>query len=143
MHFSKTLLSVAAISLVPFFSTLIQGSPVSARGEAALSPSLTKRSTSGVNDWNCKPTAQRPLPVVLVHGLTGNAVLHWVYMAPRLVAEGYCVFSLSYGKLNNVPVIYGLDKMKNSAQQLSDFVDKVLAATGTSKVNILVFLREV
>lgn len=57
-------------------------------------------------------------------------------MAPRLVAEGYCVFSLSYGQLNNVPLIHGLDKMENSAQQLSDFVDKVLAAAGTSKINI-------
>ncbi|GJJ68436.1 triacylglycerol lipase [Entomortierella parvispora] len=136
MHFSKTVLSVAAVTLTSIFSTLIQGSPIPTRDEAALTPTLAKRSSSGFNDWNCKPTAQRPLPVVLVHGLTGNAITNWFYMAPRFVAEGYCVFALSYGQLNNVPIIYGLDKMENSAQQLSDFVDKVLASTGTSKVNI-------
>ncbi|KAF9573447.1 hypothetical protein EC968_008532 [Mortierella alpina] len=58
-------------------------------------------------------------------------------MAPLFKAKGYCVFALNYGSLNELPLIYGLDRMENSAQQLSDFVDKVLAATGSTKVDLL------
>ncbi|KAF9187335.1 hypothetical protein BGZ50_001977 [Haplosporangium sp. Z 11] len=58
-------------------------------------------------------------------------------MAPRFAAKGYCVFTLTYGKLNNLPLVAGLDKMENGAQQLSDFVDRVIAATGSTKVNLV------
>ncbi|KAG0045502.1 hypothetical protein BGZ83_009307 [Gryganskiella cystojenkinii] len=130
MHFSGSFLTLAAATLFSIFLNAASASPVPDH------LSLTKRSTSGYNDWNCHPTAERPNPVILVHGLTGNALTDWFYMIPRFVAEGYCVFALSYGQQNNVPVIYGLDKMENSAQQLSVFVDRVLNATGTQQVNI-------
>ncbi|CAO3571767.1 unnamed protein product [Mortierella alpina] len=58
-------------------------------------------------------------------------------MAPRFVAKGYCVFSLTYGELPGIPLLAGLDKMETSAAQLSAYVDKVLAATNTTKVNLL------
>ncbi|KAF8907463.1 hypothetical protein BGZ58_006184 [Dissophora ornata] len=57
-------------------------------------------------------------------------------MAPRFKAQGYCVFALTYGQMNGLTIFGGLDKMENSAQQLSDFVDKVLAATNTTQVDI-------
>ncbi|KAG0282438.1 hypothetical protein BGZ96_000480 [Linnemannia gamsii] len=95
------------------------------------------QSRAGFNNWNCKPTVEHPRPLVLVHGTTVNLFDNWVYFRPRSVAEGYCVFALSYGELNSVPFVYGLDKMENSSGQLQDFIDRVLEATGTTQGTIL------
>ncbi|KAI8602664.1 secreted lipase [Dissophora ornata] len=98
---------------------------------------ILKRSSFGFNDWSCKPSAAHPRPVVLVHGLIGNGWDNWLYMGPRFAVRGYCVFSLTYGTLPGIPLFAGLDKMENSALQLSTFIDKVLAATNTTKVNLV------
>ncbi|KAI9238522.1 MAG: secreted lipase [Podila humilis] len=95
------------------------------------------RNRHGVNDWSCKPTAKHPRPVVLVHGLILNKDLTWLYMGPRFAREGYCVFSLTYGQVPELPLVAGLDKLENGAQQLSVFVDKVLAATGAKKLDLV------
>ncbi|KAG0045362.1 hypothetical protein BGZ90_008475 [Linnemannia elongata] len=58
-------------------------------------------------------------------------------MGPRLQAAGYCVYSLTYGSLPGIYLIAGLDKMENGAAQLSAFVDKVLAATKASQVDLV------
>ncbi|KAG0354416.1 hypothetical protein BGX24_006917 [Mortierella sp. AD032] len=58
-------------------------------------------------------------------------------MGPRLQEAGYCVYSFTYGSLPNIPYLAGLDKIENSATQLSAFVDKVLAATKVPKVDIV------
>ncbi|WFB10290.1 alpha/beta fold hydrolase [Streptomyces sp. LX-29] len=91
----------------------------------------------GWNDYSCKPSAKHPRPVVLVHGTLGNSVDNWLGLAPYLVARGYCVFSLDYGQLPGVPLFYGLGPVADSAKQLSRFVDKVIAATGSSKVDLV------
>ncbi|KAF9984514.1 hypothetical protein BGZ65_000231 [Modicella reniformis] len=140
MHF-KSLASVA-ITLAALAATFVQASPLPrVQGEASAlavdeHTTLAKRSSAGWNNWNCKPSAAHPRALVLVHGLLANGVDNWLYMAPRFVIEGYCVYTVDYGQLNSVPIIYGLDKMENSAQQLSDFVNKVLAATGTTQVDM-------
>ncbi|MFF4488562.1 esterase/lipase family protein [Streptomyces sp. NPDC001544] len=94
-------------------------------------------SSSGWNDYSCKPSAAHPRPVVLVHGTLGNSVDNWLSLAPYLKDRGYCVYSLDYGQLSGVPVFYGLGPIDKSAQQLSDFVDKVLAATGAAKADLV------
>ncbi|KAG0241974.1 Alpha/Beta hydrolase protein [Mortierella sp. GBAus27b] len=133
-------LASAAIAVVAMVSTMVQASPVPhVESEASVvgsSASLVKRSSAGWNDWNCQPSAAHPRPLVLVHGLLANGWDNWLYMAPRFAAKGYCVFTLSYGQMNGYPLIRGLDKMENSAQQLSDFVDKVLAATNTQQIDM-------
>ncbi|MFI1538981.1 esterase/lipase family protein [Streptomyces anandii] len=93
--------------------------------------------TSGWNDYSCRPSTAHPRPVVLVHGTLGNSVDNWLSLAPYLEHRGYCVFSLDYGQLQGVPLFHGLGPIDKSAAQLSDFVDKVLAATGAGKADLV------
>ncbi|MEU8586379.1 alpha/beta fold hydrolase [Streptomyces sp. NPDC048664] len=93
--------------------------------------------SSGWNDYSCEPSAAHPRPVVLVHGTLGNSVDNWLSLAPYLEARGYCVFSLDYGQLPGVPLFHGLGPIDASAGQLQVFVDKVLAATGAAKVDLV------
>ncbi|MEV0281213.1 alpha/beta fold hydrolase [Streptomyces sp. NPDC050610] len=91
----------------------------------------------GWNDYSCKPSAAHPRPVVLVHGTFGNSVDNWLGLAPYLVARGYCVFSFDYGQLPGVPLFHGLGPIADSAKQLSAYVDRVLAATGAPKTDLV------
>lgn len=93
--------------------------------------------SSGWNNYSCKPSTAHPRPVVLVHGTFANSVDNWLGLAPYLVNRGYCVFSLDYGQLPGVPFFNGLGPIDKSAEQLSAYVDRVLAATGTSKADIV------
>ncbi|EST39796.1 hypothetical protein N566_00125 [Streptomycetaceae bacterium MP113-05] len=92
---------------------------------------------SGWNDFSCEPSSAHPRPVVLVHGTGGNSVDNWLGLAPYLVNRGYCVFSLDYGRIDGVPLFYGLGPVEDSAQELSDYVDRVLAETGSEEVDIV------
>ncbi|QTD97602.1 esterase/lipase family protein [Streptomyces cyanogenus] len=92
---------------------------------------------AGWNDYSCKPSAAHPRPVVLVHGTLGNSVDNWLGLAPYLTSRGYCVYSLDYGQLPGVPFFHGLGPIDKSAEQLSAFVDKVLAATGAAKADLV------
>jgi triacylglycerol esterase/lipase EstA (alpha/beta hydrolase family) len=93
--------------------------------------------SSGWNDFSCHPSAQHPRPVVLVHGTFANGTDNWLDFAPYLVDRGYCVFSFDYGMLPGENLIGGLGPIAASAQQLSDFTDRVLAATYTAKVDVV------
>jgi triacylglycerol esterase/lipase EstA (alpha/beta hydrolase family) len=90
----------------------------------------------GANNWSCRPTAAHPRPVVLVHGTFANMTT-WQSLAPQLSNAGYCVFAFNYGcqVVNNT--VCGTGLIEDSAQQLSDFVDQVLAATNASQVDIV------
>ncbi|MDV7219947.1 esterase/lipase family protein [Streptomyces prunicolor] len=94
-------------------------------------------SSTGWNDYSCEPSAAHPDPVVLVHGTFANGTDNWLALAPYLEARGYCVFSLDYGQLPGVPLVYGLGPIDESAAQLQVYVDKVLAATGAAKVDLV------
>jgi len=95
----------------------------------------------GANDWSCRPPAEHPRPVVLVHGLFANMTDNWQTMSPLLANHGYCVFALTYGETSSAPVpgaeFGGLTTMEASAGQLASFVDRVRAATGARKVDIV------
>lgn len=100
----------------------------------------------GSNDWNCKPSAAHPRPVVLVHGTWLNAYDSFAYLSPQLARAGYCVFALNFGRLGILdggglgPIIpgrYGVGAMEDSARQLGTFVDRVLAATGSETVDLI------
>lgn len=91
----------------------------------------------GIDDWTASPSKKHPRPVVLVHGTFGNAQDYWIMTAPILVAAGYLVFRLDYGRLPQIPVLHGLGSVQESAKELAVFVDKVLEATGADKVDIV------
>ena len=111
-------------------TAVVAAVPVTA-AHAASAPS------SGWNDYGCRPSAAHPDPVVLVHGTFANATDNWLTLAPYLEVRGYCVFSLDYGQLPGVPLVYGLGPIDQSAAQLQVYVDKVLAATGAAKVDLV------
>nr|WP_242646015.1 MULTISPECIES: alpha/beta fold hydrolase [Streptomyces] len=104
---------------------------------ATAAPGAERRVTSGWNDYSCKPSAAHPRPVVLVHGTLENSTSNWWAFAPYLVNRGYCVFSFDYGKLPGVPAFHGLGPVAKSAEELAGDVDKVLAATGAAKADIV------
>jgi triacylglycerol esterase/lipase EstA (alpha/beta hydrolase family) len=95
-------------------------------------------SPAGSNHWDCKPSDEHPNPVVLVHGLGANQSENWQTMAPLLANEGYCVFSLTYGRNPLAPPgIGGLKKIEDSAEELKGFIRRVLDATAAKKVDIV------
>lgn len=118
-----------ALGLLPALALAVSASALPAHAAAETS--------SGWNDFSCKPSAQHPDPVVLVHGTFGNSVDNFAVLAPYLVGRGYCVFSFDYGQLPGVPAVYGLAPIDQSAQQLGDFVDRVLAATGADRTDLV------
>ncbi|MCF3129988.1 esterase/lipase family protein [Streptomyces olivochromogenes] len=104
---------------------------------ATATAAVASAPSSGWNDYSCKPSATHPRPVVLVHGTLGNSIDNWLSLAPYLKDRGYCVFSLDYGQLPGVPLFYGLGPIDKSAQQLADYVDRVLSATGAAKADLV------
>lgn len=93
--------------------------------------------SGGWNDWTCSPSADKPRPLVLLHGLGGQRFTNWFYQAPRLASEGYCVFSFTYGEGVGGELIAGLGPIRESAAETSDFVEEVLAATGAEEVDLV------
>ena len=85
---------------------------------------------TGANDWSCTPTAERPEPVVIVHGTFGDRKSLLDDLSAAMVDAGFCVFSLDYGNR-------GTEDIRKSARQLKRFVGKVLDATGAAKVSMV------
>ncbi|WP_068067287.1 esterase/lipase family protein [Nocardia xishanensis] len=100
----------------------------------------------GANDWKCKPTAEHPRPVVMLHGTWMNAYNGFAYMGQPVKDAGFCTFTFNYGRANLVeggglgsvlPGVMGTGYIQDSAKQLAIFVDRVLAATGADEVDIV------
>ena len=105
-------------------------------GYAHASPTA---SPPGANNWACKPSAAHPAPVILVHGTFGDMSDSWQALSPLLYDKGYCVFALNYGAYDGSDAlgVYATGDIAQSAGQLSTFVNKVLAATGATKVDLV------
>ncbi len=91
----------------------------------------------GANDFACQPSRAHPHPVVLVHGLGATLGDNWRTMSPLLKNNGFCVFGLTYGRQPGFDYTGGVTRMEDSAKELAAFVDKVLAATGARRVDLL------
>ncbi|WP_426718077.1 esterase/lipase family protein [Corynebacterium auriscanis] len=100
----------------------------------------------GTNDWTCKPSAEHPNPVILIHGTWENAYVNWSGMAPQLKKDGYCVFAPNLGRAHIwnkggvgslFPNTFGVAPVDVSAGQLAQVVDAVLGATGAKQVDLV------
>jgi pimeloyl-ACP methyl ester carboxylesterase len=105
--------------------------------QATLTANAPTTPPPGANNWNCKPDAAHPYPVVLVHGTFANMDDDWQTASPILVNHGYCVFAFNFGGASATSDIQGTGDIAASAQTLAEFVDKVLAATGAVKVDLV------
>ncbi|MEV4310769.1 lipase [Actinocrispum sp. NPDC049592] len=92
--------------------------------------------SGGINDWSCRPSAEHPRPVVTAHGLFGNGPGNFLAVAPMLAGQGYCVFTPTYGQ-SVLPGVGGTDYVQNSAKEFGQYIDKVLAATKASTVDVV------
>ena len=84
----------------------------------------------GANDWSCAPTAERPTPVIIVHGTFGDQKSLLDELSRSMVDEGFCVYALDYGNR-------GTRAIEDSAAELETFVGKVLETTGAAKVSMV------
>jgi triacylglycerol esterase/lipase EstA (alpha/beta hydrolase family) len=113
--------------------------PVIYNGILGYAHASSTASPPGANDWSCKPSAAHPRPVILVHGTFEDMSDNWQALSPLLYNHGYCVFALNYGSYagSGSLGIYGTGEISRSAEELSGFVDQVLAATGSSQVDLV------
>jgi triacylglycerol esterase/lipase EstA (alpha/beta hydrolase family) len=94
-------------------------------------------SSSGVDDFGCRPSAAHPRPLVLLHGTFVNPSEQWLLGGPYFAHRGYCVFELDYGQYDGIPLVHGIAPIEQSGNQLAAYVDRVLAATGAGQVDIV------
>lgn len=84
----------------------------------------------GANDWSCRPTAERPSPVVIVHGTFGDQKSLLDRLSLALVSAGFCVYSFDYGNRATASI-------EQSAEELKAFTGQVLQTTGAAKVSMV------
>ncbi|MBW8804134.1 MAG: alpha/beta fold hydrolase [Catenulisporales bacterium] len=119
-------------------AALAAAAAVAAAAPAHADPSSFPFSpSSGIDDFACRPSAEHPRPLVLLHGTFLNPTAQWPIGGPYFAARGYCVFELDYGQYDDIPLVHGLAPIEDSARQLDGYVDRVLAATGAHQVDIV------
>jgi triacylglycerol esterase/lipase EstA (alpha/beta hydrolase family) len=113
--------------------------PVEYNGVAGYAHDNSTAIPPGANNWSCKPGHGHPRPVVLVHGTFADMSDSWQALSPLLFDSGYCVFALNYGSSNGSGElgVYGTGSIPQAAEELSSFVDRVLAATKAKKVDLV------
>lgn len=81
------------------------------------------------DDWRARPTADRPYPVVCVHG-TGTTKGDWMELGHDLREDGYAVFAPDFGNR-------ATDTIAESASQIGAYIDTVLQVTGAEQVILI------
>ncbi len=125
-----------ALAAAPALATQL---PVTYNGIYGYAHVSSTASPPGANNWSCKPSAAHPYPVILVHGTFADMSDSWQALSPLLYDKGYCVFALNYGSFNGSEAlgVYATGPIEDSALQLQAFVNRVLTATGASKVDLV------
>jgi triacylglycerol esterase/lipase EstA (alpha/beta hydrolase family) len=142
---------LAALMVVPVIASAPAGAAAAPRPAAApaelpvggLAQALwnfvwSPDAVAGANNWGCRPSKAHPYPVVLVPATDTNLGMNFVAISPTLVNAGYCVFAFNYGmSWLSLGRFGGLGDIAASAKTMQAFVDKVLAATGASQVDVV------
>lgn len=81
------------------------------------------------DDWSARPNANKPWPVILIHGTVDTKGV-WQELGTELRADGWCVFAPDYGKR-------GTAAMEESAVQLGAYIEAVRTITGAEKVILI------
>ena len=125
----RILIAVVSAALALVLSPLAL--PASYAGDDPLTyPTSPDGDPPGANDWSCQPTAERPTPVILVHGTFGDRKHLLERLSLEISNAGFCVFSLDYGNR-------GTGDIAESARQLKQFTERVLEATGAAQVSMV------
>jgi triacylglycerol esterase/lipase EstA (alpha/beta hydrolase family) len=124
--------------VAPGFGICIATAAALALTAVSVTPSLAASPTTvpTINDFSCRPTSAHPRPVVLVHGTFSNGSSFGT-LAPQLINAGFCVFAPSYGCQLGQQLICATARIEDSAGELASFVNRVLAATGASQVDLV------
>ncbi|GLY74030.1 esterase/lipase family protein [Actinoallomurus iriomotensis] len=130
---------LAALALTAAPAQAARRYPVGDLKTAVANFFVSPDAVAGANDWSCRPSRAHPYPVVLVHGTTSNLGSAWVALAPTLADAGFCVYAFNYGETYSSLFghLYGLGEISRSAATMSAFVDRVLAATGAARVDVV------
>jgi len=139
MHHRAVAIAVAVIAFAMTASPAAARLPVVYNGILGYAHVSPTASPPGANNWSCKPSDAHPVPVILVHGTFGDMSDSWQALSPLLYDHGYCVFALNYGSHDSSGSlgVYATGDIAQSAEQLSTFVNKVRAATGAKKVDLV------
>lgn len=81
------------------------------------------------DDWSDRPTADKPWPVILIHGTVDTKGV-WQDLGTELRTDGWCVFAPDYGKR-------GTAAMEESAVQLGAYIEAVRTITGAEQVILI------
>lgn len=78
------------------------------------------------DDWRSRPDEKHPYPIVLLHG-TGKSKSDWAQLGAQLRHLGFAVYAPDFGHRATAP-------MRESAAQISAYMDAVFTVTGATKV---------
>jgi triacylglycerol esterase/lipase EstA (alpha/beta hydrolase family) len=120
-------------------ATQASGLPLAHEASAFLKSTLVwnyHASPAGAN-VRCTPNAAHPYPVVLVEATFSSMYNAFGAISPYLANRGYCVYAFNYGQTIPLSGIYATGNIASDASQLSTEINRVLAETGASKVDLV------
>lgn len=103
---------------------------------AALAYPFSRTTIGGINDFSCRLTYQ-PYPIILLHGLGGNAEVGLSVSQRFLASKGFCTYAITYGAYPAQPTLGGFRPISESSKEIADYIAYVINRTGAKKVDLV------